>query len=254
MTFDINQPVTNPELVAAIDAIRVTFSQVTEEALVKALKDARYLCPVDISPRPESDGSGTITLKTETTISFFGLTDANGNNFLPVCTDWSALKLWRDIPDEQTVVLTYEDVSGMVMRDPKLCGFVINPQSHVLPILRDVIERINAAPLTQWTVKEDTQVFIGEPANDPIELKDTVSNYLKTQAHIKGAWLVLMNKDGVQSFVIVVDFVGDRQTTFGGIASVAVPKLREGELLDMVPADTDFAQSIIRDYTPFYLR
>ncbi|MCL2623805.1 MAG: enhanced serine sensitivity protein SseB [Planctomycetaceae bacterium] len=252
--FDINQPVTNHELIAAIDAIRAMFLSDTEDTLVNALKESRFLCPVTISPLPEPDGSGTSTLKVDTTISFFGLTDANGDNFLPVYTDWPALKLWRDIPDEQTLVVTYDDISGMVMKDPKTCGFVINPYSHNFQVSRDTIERINAGPVTSWTAKEETQVLIGLPANDPLELKDAISNYLKTQDNVKGVWLVLMHKGGEQSFVLVVDYVGDRRVTFNGIASVAVPKLRQGELLDMVPANEDFGQSITRDYPPFYQR
>ena len=252
--FDINQPVTNPELIAAIDAVRIMFSSDTENALVNALKDARFLCPVTISPLPESDGSGTTTLKVDTTISFFGLTDANGDNFLPVYTDWPALKLWRDIPDEQTLVVTYDDISGMVINDQKTSGFVINPYSHNFQVSRDTIERINAGPFTQLQMKAGTQVMIGLPANDPVELKDAISAYLKTQVNVKSACLVLMNKGGEQSFVIVVDYVGDRRATFNGIASVAVPKLRKGELLDMVPANEDFGQSIMRDHPPFYQR
>ncbi|MCL2118720.1 MAG: enhanced serine sensitivity protein SseB [Planctomycetaceae bacterium] len=252
--FDINQPVTNPELIAAIDAMRTTSSHDTEDAVVNALKNARYLCPVTISPQPESDGSGVSVFKTGTTIVFFGLTDANGNNFLPVYTDWSALRLWRNIPDEQTLVLTYEDISGKVMEDLSFCGFVINPYSHNFQILNDTIERINAGPHSEWTVKKDTQVFIDLPAHDPVALKDAVSKFLKTQKNVKSAWLVLMHRDSEQSFVIVVDFVGDRQATFGGIASVATPNLQKGELFDLVPADSDFGQSITRDYPPFYKR
>jgi len=142
----------------------------------------------------------------------------------------------------------------MVLRNPKTAGFVINPYSHNMPIRRDIIAQINAGPVTQWTVQENTTVLLGIPADDPPALKEAVAKYLKSQKNVKGAWLVLMDRGTERSFLIVVDFAGDRSATFNGIASVAVPLLREGELIDMVPADDDFGRKVTRDYPPFYKR
>jgi hypothetical protein len=112
----------------------------------------------------------------------------------------------------------------------------------------------DTVPHTQWIVEEDTKVRVGLPANDPVVLKDAVAKYLKTQKNVKRAWLVLMEKGGERSLLMVVDFFGDRQTTFNGIASVAVPKLREGEMLDIMPATNDGFCQTIKDYPPFYKR
>ena|GEM_PF-5238042 len=55
------------------------------------------------------------------------------------------------------------------------------------------------------------------------------------KAQVNRAYLVLMQKDGEFSFLIVVDFTRDRKETFDGIAAVAVPLLKKGECLDMLP-------------------
>jgi len=253
--IDINVPITNPELVAAIETIQNVSTNDTQNAYFKALKNARFLSPVTITPRPEPGGAeGKVTLNAGTKISFLGFTDINGETYLPVYTDWPALKKWRDIPDEQTIITSFDDISGMVMRDSNYIGFVVNPYSHSSLVTRDIINCINAGPVNEWTVEEDTPVLLGTPADYPFALKEAVGVYLMSQVNVNGAWLVLMEKDGEKSFLIVVDFIGDRQATFNGIASVAVPKLREGELIDMVSADSDFGQKVIQGFSPFYRR
>ena len=253
--INVNTPITNPELVTAIETIQKEINADTQDAYLKAIKNARFLSPVTIEPRPESgDAEGKTTLKSDTKISFIGFTDANGDNYLPVYTDWTALKQWRDIPDEQTLITSYDDISSMVMKNPNNVGFVINLYSHNIPVRRDMIDHINAGPVNQWTTDKDTTVHIGVPANDPVAMKKAVAKHLKSQKNVKGAWLVLMEKDKEFSFLMVVDFVGERQLIFNSIASVAVPTLRQGELIDMVPADSDIGQHVVQDYPPFYKR
>lgn len=252
---NINMPVNNPELIATIEAIQKETNAETQDAFFKALKNARFLSPVAIEPRPESgDTEGKTILKVDTKISFVSLTDSNGDNYLPVYTDWTALKQWRDNPDEQTLITSYDDISGMILNDPNGAGFVVNPYSHNIPVRRDIINHINAGPVKQWTIDNNTTVHIGVPSNDPVTIKESITKYLKSQKNIKAAWLALMQKEGEFSFLIVVDFCGDRQSIFNGIASVAVPKLREGELIDMVPANSDIGQQVVRDFPPFYKR
>lgn len=252
--MDVNTPVTNPILVNAIEAIKNEITPETQDKYFKAVIDAQFLSPVTIEPPPPAGKDGKTTLTKDTKISFFGFTDMNGDEYLPVYTDWVALKQWRDIPDEQTVITSYKDISGMVLNNPQSKGFVINPYSHNVPVRRNIIEHINAGPHSQWTVKEDTKVYLGTPANDPIALKSTIFKYLKKQNNVKSAYLALMENDKEFSFLIVVDFVGDRNTTFQGIASVAVPQLKQGELMDMVPADSDIGKQVMRDFQPFYKR
>ena len=252
---DINAPVTNPELVLAIEAIQKEVNTDTQNAYFNAIKGARFLSPVTIDPRPASgDAGGKTTLEVDTKISFIGFAEANGTHYLPVYTDWPALKQWRDVPDEQTIITSYEDLRTLIVNDPNTAGFVMNPFTHNIPVRRDVMECLDAGPVTQWTVKEETNVTIGLPANDPIAMKKAIAKHLKSQKKVNGAWLVLMEKGGEFSFLLAVDFIGDRTATFNGIASVAVPNLRQGELLDIIEADSDLGRQITQKYRAFYKR
>ena len=250
--FDINEPVTNPALVEAIEAIEKDSNQSSQNNFFNAVKAAKFLTSVSIDPPPPPGEDGKTTLKADTIISFVHLQDANDDVFLPVYTDWFALKLWRDIPDERTMILTYEDIRAMVVANEAISGFVINPYSNNITIRKDMLAILDAGHAKPWTVEEDTQVRIGLPSNDPVEIKEAISGYLKYADDAKSAYLVLMEKEGESSFLIIVDFEGDRQKMFNGIASVAVPLLREGELIDMAPADSDIGRSVIEGFPPFY--
>lgn len=252
--MDVNTPVTNPILVHAIKEIKNEITPKTQDEYFKAVMDARFLSPVTIDPPLPAGKDGKTTLTEDTKINFFGYTDGNGDEYLPVYTDWVALKKWRDIPDEQTVITSYKDISGMVLSNSQSKGFVINPYSHHIPVRRNMIEHINARPHNQWTVKKGAKVHLGTPANDPVSLKSAISKHLKKQKNVKSAYLALMEKDKEFSFLIVVDFVGDRNTTFQGIASAAVPQLKKEERIDMVPAGSDIGKQVMHDFQPFYKR
>lgn len=252
--MDVNTPVTNPILIDAIKAIKNEITSKTQDEYFKAIREAKFLSPVTINPLPQSSIDGKTTLTQDTKISFFSFKDENNHEYYPVYTDWVALKQWRDIPDEQTVITTYKDISSIVLSNPQSMGFVINPYSDNIPVRRDIIEHIDAVPHSQWTVEKETKVHIGTPSNDPVVLKSTISKHLKKQRNVKRAYLVLMENDKELSFLIVVDFIGDQDSTFNGIASVSVPQLKNGELIDMVSAESDIGKQVIHNFKPFYKR
>ena len=255
MAIDPNVPLSNPELVAAIEASLSQPNEQTRAGFYKALENAQFLLPVTMEPMPGSaDADGRVTLETDTQIGLITISDNQGNAYLPAFTDWQALKAWREKPDERTLVVTYEDVAGMVIHTEGIAGFCINAYTHSIPVSREQIMRTAAAQAAPVTVAAGTSVLTGTPAEDPIELKAAVSQYLLTQPHVRRAWLVLMSSGNDLSLLIVVDHSGDNRQTFNGIASVAVPMLQKGQVLDFTPADSELGKQIANEQPPFYER
>ena len=251
---DVNQPVENPILVKAIEAFQEEANHETQHDFLKAVKEATFLLSVEFDPPVPPGENGETTLEADTKIKFIGITDMAGDNYLPVYTDWAALKQWRDNPDEQTMLFSYDDINSMIFNDPQSSGFVINPYGLNVPVRKNIMQILNAGPVNQWTAEKGMQVRIGQPSEDPVEIKEAICEYLKDKANVKSAYLALMENEGELSYLIVVDYTGDRQETFTGIASVAVPLLREGELIDMAPVDSDLGESVVRGFPPFYER
>lgn len=254
-TFDVGKPVTNPALIAAIDAARANFSGETEALLIAEIKKAHFLSPVTFSAPPEPDENGRAVIKEKTTISFFNLTRADGTDALPAFTDWDELRKWKNAPDTQTIVSTYEDLCGMVKNRPELGGFVIDPFGRSLLITPEVMEHFEHPQYTEQVIQKGTRVVIGAPGDDPRELTDAVARYLKSQKNVKSAYLVLMDREGEQSYLMAVDFTGDRRKIFDGIGAAAAPHLKKGELLDITPLEGDgLGADIARGFEPFYRR
>jgi len=252
-TVNVNTPVTNPELVAAIEAVRANCNAETKATIVNCLTEAHFLSPVSITPPLEPSIDGKSTLRKDTAIGFFALSSANGE-FLPAFTDWEELRKWRNDPNEQTLITTYDDLCALIEKGSNYAGFSINPYGHNFLVTREMIQQLNRPTPNPWTVEKETEVLIGTPANYPRELTNAVSKYLKTQKNVKSAHLVLMNNGGESSFLIVVDFIGDLEATFSGIAAVVVPYLKKGELLDMIPLEPGMGETVAKDYPPFYKR
>ena len=252
--MDANKPVTNPDLLAVIELFLKNPTNENQLRFFEELKKAHFLSPVIFTPQTPADENGTIILAENTKINFLSLTNAANEAFLPVFTDWQELRKWRNEPNEQTIITIYEDLSSLTKNNAAGSGFVLNPFGCNLIVNRDTIDHINNRqhPAVVQTIQKETQVKIGTPQNYPDELIKAISAHLKTKPNVNNAYLVLMQKDNEISYLVVVDFIGDRQETFNAIAAVAVPLLKPGELLDMVAIDDSLGQTVARDYPPFY--
>ena len=249
---DVNTPVTNPELVAALDALREGGSEARWDAFRAAVRAAHLLVPVAIEPGLEVHDGVATTPPAGTTLSFEAIQDTEGHPYLPVFTDWPALRAWRDRANEQTWICTFDDVVT-ITRGHEGSGFVINPETHALPVAGDLLRWLAAVPVARVAMPEGTTVQLGEPATEPVALKAAIASYLRTQPTVSGAWLVLMHNAGTYSFLVAVAFTGDQRALFDGIARAAHPALGSGELLDLVPADTDLGGRVAAGHLPFYL-
>ena len=80
---------------------------------------------------------------------------------------------------------------------------------------------------------------------------DEICKYLKTKKNVNAAYLRLMVKDIEQSYLIVVDFSGDKNEVFSGIANAGVP-FSNGKYLDFVPLSSSFGKEAVENVIPFY--
>jgi hypothetical protein len=254
---DVNQPVTNPSFVMAMNALLATPSPESESAFLEELRKAHFLAPVAITPQPQpADETGKTTLQESTTIAFHMITNDEQQNFFLLFTDWEELRKWRNEPNQQTLIVTFEDLSAMILgENDTSSGLVVNPYGQNFLLDKDRIALLNGKAISRpYTVKQETKVLLGEPKDYPHALVEAMKQHMKTVREVRKAYLLLMVKDDEQSFLVVVDFRGDRKKIFNGIAAAAVPHLGKGQFLDMVPAEDKLGQDAIRGKKPFYAR
>ena len=129
-------------------------------------------------------------------------------------------------------------------------NFVIKPQNVVhIKQHKDYLKK----GFTENRVEQETRVQIGEPADYPAEMAEAIRQYAKTNKAINAIWLKLMINKDEKSYLLIVDFTGDRDTVFSAIARAGSPHIHNGIPIDMVPFTDSFGKSAATG-TPFYKR
>ena len=252
---DVNKPLENPMFVAAVEAFQKTPNTETEAAFFAQIKQAHFLLVLHEKLSHDApDADGKFTLKEKSTISFPMLSPPNSAPIFFGFTDWSALYAWRNEPNQQTMILSFDDVAAMVLRENFDCaGFLVNAASHDFFLPRTIIAHVSGRA-NPYTVQKETTVALGEPREYPHALVEAVKAELKQRREVKRAWLRLMVKDSEQSFLIVLEHTGDKGAISQMVGKAASPHLGKGMFVDIVTTDQEFGANAVKDIIPFYKR
>lgn len=255
---DINKPVTNPDLVKAMKKMQENPTKDNQDIFLAEVMKAHFLTPVVIDPQPKHK-KDLASIKKGTKINFGLITNQQEQSFFIAFSDWNELKKWKNNENQQTLVVTYKDLETMILGNSQGSnGFVINPfgenvlfNREMINVFKDIPEqRTTARP---YTVEKETTVKLGQPREYPHQMIDVIRKYMRKHKEIKKGFLQLMVKDNEQSYSMIVDFDGDKDNVFSGIANAAMPFLN-GFFIDMVPLNSDFGQSASKDVEPFYVK
>lgn len=253
---EATKPITNPQLVEAIKHLHQNNTPANQNlALDLVVNHAKLLAPVLVTPIPGKKGE-----KQQANIQFQLISTQDGRPFLPAFTDETELKKFIGEKKTQVMVVHFDQYSAMLSQEQKAQGLVINPmglsltleQKTVLNLAqrkKELAQRQNENP-----AERGTQMVVGDPAELPEEMLQAVCEMAKTHEDIRTLWLRLMLRpDGAQRYMIVVEHTGQQDVVFQAITDAARPHF--GEIpVDVIPADTGFAQAAIEDAKPFYAK
>ncbi len=246
---DVNKPVENPVLVQLFEE-RKNVQAGDEKQLQLMNNICRYIA---------NDGLFLAVLKApgkDSTKSYELITATTGDKYLPVYTDLENLKKhpMHQKAYVHTGILTIEHMSAMIEH---VAGVVINPFSHNFVVQKDLLEHMMKTKkqmnltLQETEVDHDTQVKLGDPKNYPQEMTDAISEYAKTNPDINAIYLRLMKREDEISFLLVVDYTGDRGSIFEGIARAAQKYMPVNMYLNLVSYEEPFGKDAATN-EPFY--
>jgi hypothetical protein len=143
---DLNKPVENLALSAALTDYIGNRCPQTEQALVCQLQTAVFLVPMlaDQMQVTPGDEPGSSTIEKDSLVKIFACTDRDGANHLPLFTDWSAIRGWTEQP-VSTLVMPAQDAWQFVLSQPHYAGAFVNPGSQRLQLNRDFIQHLRDA-------------------------------------------------------------------------------------------------------------
>lgn len=253
MAVDVSKPITNPKLLELMkqrtEIMKANdkdgFNRIMNEIAQELCMNANLLAPVHFSKQPEIGENGKAVVKEDTTIGFYLLTGNENTRWHPVFTDWEELvKLKTNEEHPQTMVMTFDDLSGMIGKNEAVAGFVVNPFGDNLIVPREVIaswtqtkKEILSAPKTESHVvrggvellKKQSNVRIGDPKDYPQELENALTEYAKTDKSIKKLWLRGVQLEGKNpEYLVIVKADKEEKPLFDAIGAAA-----QGHLGDM---------------------
>ena len=260
MDIDVRKPVENPVCKKLLQEWKEKEgrdrAELTEAIAKEVAENAKFLAIIDLSRSKIRHEDGKAVFEKDSIISFEMLKGRDSTDYMPVFTDWEELRKDKRYAEGHVdaLIVDFDDIAAVT---GSRAGAVVNPFSHSFVISpenlihmkkhKEVLER----GYSENTVEKDTKVLIGDPVDPPMEMLEAVRKYAKENRDIRSIWLKLMEKEGEKSYLLIVDFDGDRQKIFSGIADAAVPHIRNGLPLDMIPYDDGFGRRASSG-EPFY--
>lgn len=184
---DVQQPVENPELLAALQEFVTTRDARTEQELTRQLRQAVFLVPMLADEISIGEGAepGSDVIEQGSRIKILSCVDNAGASHLPLFTDWTALRAWSDKPLSTLMVPAAEAWEAVLSRD-EYAGAVVNPGGgqHALPLTRETVAYLRGTPKPEGA--EDIEDAIDDLAQDASE-----SNRIELYVALQGATLVL---------------------------------------------------------------
>ena len=139
--IDVNVAVTNPKLVAAMERLKTDTSDAAKDDLLLELNKSNYLVAIftDEMHTSEPDENGETVIEKDSLIKVLNTSDSQGNMYLPLFTDWDALRKYIDKP-ASTLVFPPQDAWHWALEMGEYHGIVINPAEDALPLNKGQIQ------------------------------------------------------------------------------------------------------------------
>ncbi|MBR1663505.1 MAG: SseB family protein [Ruminococcus sp.] len=139
-----SEPVSNPKLIEAIEAMRADFTPETQNTTINAALRGTFFVPAIIEKKKEivANADNEVKFEEKPKARFLLIKKQDGETFFPAFTDDEELSKFKSNEPYQRVKMRFGDIAMLVEQVPSIKGFVINPMSHNLPFTREMLENI----------------------------------------------------------------------------------------------------------------
>ena len=225
--------ISNERLISLIKAFKEDQTDENwNKVLGEIVMNAQFLMPARLNPHAAPPGAGDLAeMQAGARLQFIMITTTDNQRFFLAFTDLNELRKWQVVENQQVVLMNFDSYASLILKDENIAGFVINPFGENLALNRKVVQHLK-------TRKE-------------ILLKGHAQQVVKKDKAIQSAFLMEMQREDMESYLCVVDFQGDKDKVFEGIAGAAKPFLK-GKYLDLVALDSAFGKKAAEKAEPFY--
>lgn len=123
----------NENLLAAIARMEKDDNRANRELVLDLIITVgQFISPVEILP---SEGE-------QQNIQFTLLQNQDGQPFFPAFTSWEELRKLCGPKNQQTLALSFDHYAGMILKDNRAAGFVIDPFGSCLSFDREMVSHL----------------------------------------------------------------------------------------------------------------
>ena len=191
-------------------------------------------------------------------INFNVLKTDDNKTYLPAFTDLEELSKWGIPANMNTITLNFDDYAEIILDNDSIDGLVINPFGDYYIISKEGLKELKEMKKERLKINEirietNSKILISEPKHYPTIMMEAITNCCNDLGNINKAWLLEMMTEKDRSWLLVLDFEGDKNYTFSKISQAARNYL--GNMyLDMLPYEDDFARNSVQNHKAFYIK
>lgn len=160
----------NPTLVAAMAEFKQQQNKQTEQAMLDAIKEASFIAPISLRnslDEVEPDENGQRQLQA----SLMAVSNKDGAKFFPAFTDWLEFLKWKNDPEAETMVITFDQYCSILLKQNiDIRGIVINPAEANIVLQRNKMAEMKGIQLNQTQANPNrsiTALFGAEKITNP---------------------------------------------------------------------------------------
>lgn len=204
--------------------------------------------------------NGTQTLEAGETISIQNWVRDDGSPAIPFFTSLTALH--RSIEQEVTYMAL---PARSLFEITKGSSLVLNPKStYGKEFFPNEIETLLSDGVNQLTKRrvahKATKVLLGQPADYPSKMVDSLTTLLSKHSNVKAAYLALMHdpsQDTKPHLVVGIEVDGEIENVMreaGVVASDSAPNGGPVDLIQIERGDLGLSEHFVHEVKPFYER
>ncbi len=231
-----------------------------EQIVAEIVERASFLVPAEINTEPikEKDGGLSIPASTDLSFTIFSLSETQ--KFIPIFSDNENLAHWQNKADSiHTVTMNFPSLALLLGQSSGDEGLVLNPYSDNMMIKRDMalkwyeqfqIAR-NGSASSVISLDKAKDVYTLNPY--PFQLSNVLCEAARKTPAINAMWLRGISLNGENSYLLVVDFTGDRWKAVSPLGEAA-RKFLDNKPLHIVPLDEGFGGKAVQGTSPIYTK
>lgn len=259
----------NPELKQAVADWKENKTPLNEEKMFNVLKESKFIAPVIMDEIPD-DIDLSSGEKYETKAKFMLVKDNKGNHFFPAFTEWLEVLKWKNDPDTQPVVVTFDNYAALLLKkNPEARGIVVDPKGMNLMIPTPVFAKAKGinlptpntgtgAPAANGAGQErKVNMNVKDTGDYPEEMLDKFRNQFELLDNVHAAIILGMESSEnpeLKSYFLILDIdnIPDdaRKIVFDQLGKIAKPYVTAP--LGIMPKNSPMGQKIAASHKPFY--